>query len=102
MQDVAPLFKDKYNYAVSHIKQFFYPLETINNLVRKTTLGEFWPSLWKKYGHRVLDQEQLKWIATMDISCKQDSIECHLESLVFTVGIEINCSNEFCTLKYHG
>jgi len=46
----------------SLIPILFHPLRRINNLIRKTRLSEFWLSLWRKYGHGVLEQRQIEWI----------------------------------------
>lgn len=46
----------------SLIPILFHPLKRIHKLIRKVRLGEFWLSLWRKYGHGVLEQKQIEWI----------------------------------------
>jgi len=43
-------------------KSFPPLLRRIRRLVRKSRLGEFWRSIWKRYGRGLLDQAQLEWI----------------------------------------
>jgi len=70
--------------SISLIKQLFHPLKRIHKLIRKTRLSEFWLSLWKKYGHGVLDQGQVEWI----IKAKSDGKLCN-QDIANSQGISV-------------
>ncbi|MEM3191211.1 MAG: hypothetical protein QW292_03805 [Candidatus Parvarchaeota archaeon] len=48
--------------SLSVIRKLLHPLVGIDSIVKRTRLGEFWSSLWRKYGHAVLEQNQVEWI----------------------------------------
>ena len=37
-------------------------LKRVHNLVRTSRLGEFWRSVWSRYGRGMLDESQVEWI----------------------------------------
>jgi putative transposase len=55
------------------IRKSFPPLKRIHKLIRKSILGEFWRSIWRKYGHDVLDQAQVEWIIKAKERCMKNA-----------------------------
>lgn len=43
-------------------KSFPPLLRRLHKLIRYVRLSEFWLSLWRRYGHAVLDEKQVEWI----------------------------------------
>ena len=60
---------------ISYLIQKSFPplLKRIHKLIRKSILGDFWRSVWGKYGHDVLDQAQVEWIIKAKGRCMKNA-----------------------------
>ena len=55
------------------IQKSFPPLRRIHKLIRKSILGEFWRSVWRRHGYDVLDQAQVEWIIKAKDRCMKNA-----------------------------